>query len=113
MDEIRAQKKLSFQSQTSQNAHEFHQEGQSPAWASKEGLQRKWHKGQVSTAAGGVGGVCAEPPASPPGPPRVEEVAALPSCPEGWGKGWRGRHPQMCASSFWESLKLSSREQLH
>lgn len=50
----------------------------------------------------GCGGeVCAEPagpPASPPWSPRVEEVAALPSCPQ----GWRERHPQMCASSLRE-----------
>lgn len=76
-------------------------------------LQKNWHKGEVANSSRRVGGMHAEPPAFPLWPPRVEGVAALHFCPKGSSKGGRERHPQMCASNFWKSLKLSSREQLH
>lgn len=68
--------------------------GGAEPWLSKEALPRGWHKDQVPTAAAGMcgGEVCAgppgppEPPTSPWWPPRMEEVAAPPSCPQGWSK---------------------------
>lgn len=75
-------------------------------------LQKSWHEGEVANSSGSAGRMCAEPPAFPSRPPKVEGAAALHSCPEGSSKGWRERRPQMCASDFWKSLKLSSREQL-